>query len=362
VINTALGNLGEVLLQQGRAWQAIPFLQQSFALAAARKADEAQAAAANNLSLAYQAQGDSPRALEYLRVASNSKRRLLGDDHPSLALSLNNLGLALLEEGDAASAQRQFEEALAIHRRGGHPDAATSLTNLAWARRQQGDLTGARQYLEEALAIRNRALGEDHPETAASLSNLAWVLGELGDVRSAWQLQHEALATRLRALGPDHLETAFSRSSLAWVLSEMRDVGGAIQHLELALATYRRALGEHHPRTAATWYRIGECLLEAGLSEEALARYRQAEEGFAAAGDERLCAHALARQGEILARDSKLPEAERTLRQAAEIYDRLGERSRARSTFLRVADLLAGALGADHERARAAREKAEAMK
>ena len=62
------------------------------------------------------------------------KRKLLGNEHPSVARSLNNLATML-------NGQRKLKEAETIHR--------------------------------EALAMQRKLLGNEHPDVATSLNNLA---------------------------------------------------------------------------------------------------------------------------------------------------------------------------------------------
>jgi hypothetical protein len=54
-----------------------------------------------------------------------------------------------------------------------HPDTALSLNNLGSLLQDQGDLAGAGRYLEQALAIVEQALGPEHPNTCVVGRNLA---------------------------------------------------------------------------------------------------------------------------------------------------------------------------------------------
>jgi Tetratricopeptide repeat len=68
-----------------------------------------------------------------------------------------------------------------------HPDILASANNLADDLRQLGQHEAARQLDEDTLTRYRRVLGDDHPDTLASASNLAMNLRRL--------VQHEA--TRL---------------------------------------------------------------------------------------------------------------------------------------------------------------------
>ncbi|WP_130758759.1 tetratricopeptide repeat protein, partial [Microcystis aeruginosa] len=54
-----------------------------------------------------------------------------------------------------------------------HPDVAASLNNLAGLYKSQGRYTEAEPLYREALDLRKRLLGDNHPDVAASLNNLA---------------------------------------------------------------------------------------------------------------------------------------------------------------------------------------------
>jgi tetratricopeptide (TPR) repeat protein len=55
-----------------------------------------------------------------------------------------------------------------------HPDVATSLNNLASLYKSQGKYSQAEPLLLEALEICERRLGENHPHTVTVRENLAY--------------------------------------------------------------------------------------------------------------------------------------------------------------------------------------------
>ena len=54
-----------------------------------------------------------------------------------------------------------------------HPDVATSLNNLAALYRSQGRYEEAEPFYQQALEMRRELLGDRHPSVASSLNNLA---------------------------------------------------------------------------------------------------------------------------------------------------------------------------------------------
>jgi tetratricopeptide (TPR) repeat protein len=78
-----------------------------------------------------------------------------------------------------ADAEPLYRQALAIRRKvlgEQHPDTAYSLDNLAINMDDQGKYPDAEPLFRQALAIARKVLGEQHPDTAISLGNLAWNL------------------------------------------------------------------------------------------------------------------------------------------------------------------------------------------
>jgi len=76
----------------------------------------------------------------------------------------------------------------AIHERvlgADHPYVAVSLHNLAKTLRELGDPAAARPPAERAVAVDERTYGPDHPEVATDLDVLADILRDLDDHEAA---------------------------------------------------------------------------------------------------------------------------------------------------------------------------------
>ncbi|GIV22269.1 MAG: hypothetical protein KatS3mg023_4020 [Armatimonadota bacterium] len=203
----------------------------------------------------------------------------LDPNHPTTAISLNNLAECLRAQGDYAAARPLFEQALAILERTigpDHPDTAHSLNTLASLLYAQGDYAAARPLFERALAIRERSLGPDHPATAISMNNLAECLRAQGDYAAARPLFEQALAILERTIGPDHPDTAHSLNTLAGLLYAQGDYAAACPLFERALAIRERSLGLDHPATAISMNNLAECLQAQGEYAAARPLYEQA--------------------------------------------------------------------------------------
>ena len=140
----------------------------------------------------------------------------------------NELGYHLQAMGDYEGAGPYYEKALEINRKvldEDHPDTATSLNNLGFLLDSMGDYEGDRPYYEKALEINRKVLGEDHPDTATSLNNLAILCYYEGKFRIAFDLMHRALGVRLNVLGPDHPDTHSTQQSLTVIKESLKKTG-----------------------------------------------------------------------------------------------------------------------------------------
>ena len=110
---------------------------------------------------------------------------------------LNQQVIELYKQGKYNEAITLAEQALAIRKKvlgNNHPDTATSLDNLAALYQSQGRYTEAEPLYKQALAIRKQQLGDNHPDTATSLNNLAFLYQSQDDIPQAINYRTQALA------------------------------------------------------------------------------------------------------------------------------------------------------------------------
>ena len=132
------------------------------------------------------AKGQHRAAEAATREAIQIFRSLLGEDHPSYASSLNDLGTLYQDRGDYRRAEPLFRRSLEIYKKAlgeDHPFYADGLNNLGTLFRAAGDYRRAEPLLRRAMEIRKKAVGEGHPDYANSLNNLGTLYRELGDYR-----------------------------------------------------------------------------------------------------------------------------------------------------------------------------------
>ncbi|MHC5676818.1 tetratricopeptide repeat protein, partial [Nostoc sp.] len=124
----------------------------------------------------YNGQGLYNQALPWYQKCLEVTKKRLGEEHPSVASSLNNLAGLYNSQGRYSEAEPLYIQALALRRKllgEEHPDVATSLNNLANLYNSQGRYSEAEPLFIQALALTRKLLGEEHPSVALSLNNLA---------------------------------------------------------------------------------------------------------------------------------------------------------------------------------------------
>ena len=158
----------------------------------------------------YRGQGAYDRAEEWCERSLTICCSRLGEEHPDVALSLNNLALLYYYQGRYEEAEPLYQQALEMTRklRGEeHPDVATSLNNLANLYSSQGRYEEAEPLYQQALEMRRKLRGEEHPSVALSLNNLAGLYYYQGRYEEAEPLYQQALTIAEQVLGKNHPHT-----------------------------------------------------------------------------------------------------------------------------------------------------------
>jgi tetratricopeptide (TPR) repeat protein len=190
----------------------------------------------NNLALLYSDEGRYREAEPLYLRALELRERILGPDHPELALTLNNLGILYRSQALYAKADPLFQRALSIlEKQYGpkHTEIAMVLNNLAVSRYEQGNNLATvycyeKRYAEaealsrRALAIWQKVLGPEHREVAAGLTNLAQTCYQQGRYQEAASLLQRSLAIREKVLGPDHPSIAETLKQYASALRKIK--------------------------------------------------------------------------------------------------------------------------------------------
>ena len=208
-------------------------------------------------------------------------------NHPDIASTLNNLGNAWSDLGEARQAVSFFERALAIKEQvyretPNHPEIAHALNNLGNAWSDLGDGRQAVSFYDRALAIREQVYQEtpNHPDIASTLGNLGIVWGDLGDGRKAISFYERALAIyeQVYQETPNHPDIASTLVGLGNAWRALGDGRQAISFYERALAIYEQVYYEtpNHPEIASTLNSLGNAWRALGDGRQAISFYQRA--------------------------------------------------------------------------------------
>ncbi|HEX7186451.1 MAG TPA: serine/threonine-protein kinase [Thermoanaerobaculia bacterium] len=317
--------LGRIYERRGAYEQALPLLDQAVALGRRTLGPSRELAQSLNdlgVALGQKAELDAARAA--LEEALAMRRKVLGEEHPEVAVSHSELGRTLFDQGRLGEAEAHFRSALAIRRKVLGPadhETATSMSDLGLLLRQKGDRAGAETLFRETLALTRKSSGPKHPDTGTALANLALTVNERGDHAAAEAMFREALAIGRASLGREHPNNAQRLANLACVLRLRGKLAEAAATNEEALTISRPALGLEHPAVAHQEVGLARVYLDQGrpsAAEPLLRHALEVQQRSYAAGDWRLGA-TQSLLGDAYTRLSRFAEAEPYLLRAFDL-------------------------------------------
>ncbi len=275
--------LGRFYEGQGLYALAKPWYEQCVSVVQSRLGEQHPdvASSYNNLAELYRSQGRYTEAEPLLIKALELRQRLLGEQHPHVAQSYNNLAALYDSQGRYTEAEPLYIKALELRQRllgEQHPDVAASYNNLAALYYSQGRYTDAESLLIKALELSRRLLGEQHPDVATSYNNLASLYDSQGRYTDAEPLYIKALELRQRLLGEQHPDVATSYNNLAELYRSQGRYTEAEPLLIKALELRQRLLGEQHPDVATSYNNLASLYDSQGRYTDAEPLYIKALE------------------------------------------------------------------------------------
>ncbi|MCC5868135.1 MAG: serine/threonine protein kinase [Gammaproteobacteria bacterium] len=249
----AYNALGLALAENGAQREAAAAFHEALALV--DTGDELQRAAVlNNLAATLNALGEYGGAEAAHREGLEIRLRLDASAYEE-ALSRNNLGAVLWQQGRIAEALDEFEQALTLRLNDPdvgpeHPYTTTSMGNVAASLMALGRLDESYAMYVEALRLRRSTLGDDHPRNAALLHMMGQVRLGLDDIEGAERYWAEALEIRRARLPEQHRSIGRSLNAMARIALHREEWAHAETLLLEALEIKQLAFGNHHPSVA----------------------------------------------------------------------------------------------------------------
>ena len=203
-------------------------------------------------------QGKPKKGLE-LRPFAEAALARTGPDPVLRAKLLNTVAILKDELGEYEHAQELYRESLAIRKRQlgeTHPLVAASYNNLGDSLRLQGKLRQARDHLQKSLDLKVQTLGREHPDVAYSAQNLGVVLIELGELDEAKRYTQLAIE-RFAAIRPTGSSPPVELiENLGIIAIRQGAITEATRLLKQAV-DLNADIRSSHPRTAAALHSLG---------------------------------------------------------------------------------------------------------
>ncbi len=276
LIARALLVVGGIHFRESRLEQAANALNEALSLRRMQRGEThtLTAQTQHDLGVIVLQQGDAAAAVALFEKALAARRTLLGDEHPDVADSEFNLGTALRRQGDTERGAVLIADAVAMQRKllgDAHPLVANGLNSLALLAYAQGEGATAITRLDEALIVARAAYGNHHPAVVAMLNNLAAMQRSIGRHADAEATARDAVASASAGPGEQHYLTGIARLGLGNALAERGDRAAALLELRTAHALLARALGAEHQDTLLAQAALADVLREDGQLDAARA-------------------------------------------------------------------------------------------
>ena len=197
----------------------------------------------SHLADAYGKSGDYATAIQIRLRALESKKKLYGAEHLEVAHSLHSLGITYQEKGDYLKAEEMHSRALSILEKlnqGNSLIAASLLSYLGDIYYSHTDYKTAEHYFRRSQAILEQRLGPDHFHLTATMTTLGLVAYAMGDYPKAEAMFQRALVLTEKSLGVDSVRIPRFLNDLGRLYCTTGDYTKAESFYQRALSIHQR--------------------------------------------------------------------------------------------------------------------------
>ncbi len=219
------------------------------------------------------------KGLELYRSGVVDENGPLANEQSLLSDTLSALTMILYRKEAYAEAEPVAREALEVARRDlgeQHPQVAMALNNLAATLRQLGKVEEAIGFYKKAIEIQQATAGPESPEAANGLANLGLLHLDMNAPDKAEPAFREALEIRRKVFPPGHLALAEALSGAGAAMTRQGHAAEAEPLLTEALEIRRKNMQPNDGRLGNTVSYMGECLLRQQRYAEAEPLLREA--------------------------------------------------------------------------------------
>jgi tetratricopeptide (TPR) repeat protein len=225
-----------------------------------------------NLASTYSDQGRWKEAEELEVQVMQARKRVLGNEHPDTLRSMNNIASTYWNQGRLKEAEVLEVQVMQARKRvlgNEHPSTLTSMANLASTYSNQGRWKEAEELEVQVMQVRKRVLGNEHPDTLSSMNNLASTYSDQGRWKEAEELEVQVIQAMKRVLGNEHPSTLTSMANLASTYSNQGRWKEAEELKSQVMQARKRMLGNEHPDTLSSMNNLASTYWNQGRLKEA---------------------------------------------------------------------------------------------
>lgn len=240
----------------------------------------------NNLGNLEQMRGDHQASHDYFAQVYETELALYGGEDVRVAMSLNNMGTALMSLRRDAEAIVLFERSIRAYESGDHHgvDLARPVGNLGVAHTRAKNYKEAETSLVQAIALIEAELGPMQADSSVHWFNLGSVRLEQGEYERALEAMHRSLEIDEHALGRKHPFVAQTLSATAMTYVRSGQTARAKPLLMEALEIF--AAFDVDPLTVNyTKFELAKLMWDEGNRDEARELIDEAEPVFIGAKD-----------------------------------------------------------------------------
>lgn len=267
------------------------------------------------------------KAESLLRQALAIDEKLIGQEHPNVALDLFCLAGTLVATGRLVEAEPLLRRAQSIDEKFFGPDhreVAKDIESLANLLAATNRLTEAEQMLSRALAIYEHSSDLEDADLADCLNSMAELLKTRSRATEAEQMYRRSLSIYERTSGKSNLSVANVLNNLAGLLKMSNRLAESVVLYWRALDISEQCLGSEHPQVATVLNNLAQLLQAANRLAEAepMMRRSLAIHERCYGSEHSIVAGGINNLGQLLRAMSRYEEAEVLLRKALFIADK----------------------------------------
>jgi len=230
--------------------ESLPWLLKLVSNARSKESAKLLATAQHELAYLYSTTANYDKAEPLYQRALENFEIAFGNDHSSVAVTLNNLAELYRFQRHYKKAEMLYQRALKISEKVlgmNHTEVGVNLNNLAELYRENELYKLAKPLYLRALEICGQALGKDHPKVATILNNLALLYVSQQFYKLAEPLFLQALGITEKSFGKDHPEVATTLNNLALLYDSQGFFKKAEPLYQRALEIFKAAFKVGHP-------------------------------------------------------------------------------------------------------------------